>query len=112
MKKIKLFKNNVLIKVDISNSSIIIPTNSSDEPKKMVEIKSIEVLEMGELVEDLAIGDKIMMDINPVELLRPVNFEVGAKEDAKEDNCSALYYMIKDFNIVARFTEKKDKDVR
>ena len=105
MKKIKLFRNNVLIKINVKNSTVIIPDGQGMQNNRLVKTESVEVLEIGDDVNNLAVGETVMLDIEPLERMKPMNAMIGAKENSDDENCSALYYIIKDFNITGKFSE-------
>lgn len=101
MKKVKLFNDNVLVKVEIVTSSIVLP--DTKEKTQMTKAKSITVLEVGD-GDSVKVkpGDSVVLGIDPLKTHNPYNNYLDTPEKTTSENCKAYYYFIKAFDIVAK----------
>lgn len=105
MKEIKVYHDNILIKLTTVKTSIVIPGADNGKPQSGMKTDSIEIVQMGETAQKalvgIEVGSKVLLDINPLQSHQPYNGMLGAKEKSDDVNNNTFYYFIKSFNIIA-----------
>jgi len=101
MEKLKLFGDNVLIRVETKKTNIILANNQ----KQGLSIESIIVVDVGNTAVNncpgLKPGDKIILGVNPLVRYEPYNEFIKAKEITSDENNNVFYYFIKSFEILS-----------
>ena len=103
MKKIDFTANNVLVKVKVNSSFLLVAKNPDPKQQeqkhdlKDLKIEEIEVIGMGDqigvrnidepatVLSRLKVGDKVIVDPNILNRLNCCNEFIGAKENPNDD---------------------------
>lgn len=108
MKKIKVYNDNVLVRLETIKTMIVLPGSKDEKPQPDKKTKSVTVITMGTAAKNglsecrINEGDIVLLGNNPLQTHHPYNSALGAKENAEDPGCSVFYYFVKSFDIIAK----------